>query len=55
MFSEYKHNTTWKCLVGIAPAGGGFTFVSSLFAGSTSDREIVSKSGNIASTLVGER
>ena len=44
MFSEYKHNTTWKCLVGIAP-GGGFTFVSSLFPGSTSDKEIVSKSG----------
>ena len=44
MFSEYKHNTTWKCLVGIAP-GGGFTFVSSLFLGRTSDKEIVSKSG----------
>ena len=31
-------------LVGIAP-GGGFTFVSSLLPGSTSDKEIMSKSG----------
>ena len=44
MFSTYKNHTTVKCLEAIAP-GGGFSFVSALFPGKMSDREMVSKSG----------
>ena len=43
-YSSYKSRVTLKSLVGIMP-GGGFTFVSSVFPGSLSDREIVQKSG----------
>lgn len=44
MYSDYKSHTTVKVLVGIAP-GGGFTFVSSAYPGSISDKNIVIKSG----------
>ena len=44
MYSQYKGRVTVKVLLGIMP-GGGFTFVSSAFPGSASDREIVMKSG----------
>ena len=44
MYSDYKSHTTLKVLVGIAP-GGGFTFASSTFQGSISDKSIVIKSG----------
>ena len=44
LFSSYKHHTTLKGLVGISP-GGGITFVSQLYSGSISDKEIVSRSG----------
>ena len=44
MYSDYKSHTTTKVLVGIAP-GGGFTFISSAFPGSISDKGIVIKSG----------
>ena len=44
MYSDYKSHTTVKVLVGIAP-GGGFTFISSAFPGSISDKNIVVKSG----------
>ncbi|XP_057296171.1 uncharacterized protein LOC130625115 [Hydractinia symbiolongicarpus] len=44
MYSEYKSHTTVKVLVGIAP-GGGFTFISSAYPGSISDKDIVVKSG----------
>ena len=44
MYSNYKSHTTVKALVGIAP-GGGFTFVSSLYPGSISDKDITVKSG----------
>ena len=44
MYSDYKSHTTVKVLVGIAP-GGGFTFVSSAYPGSISDKDIVIKSG----------
>ena len=43
-YSSYKSRVTVKVLLGIMP-GGGFTFVSSAYPGSTSDREIVIKSG----------
>ena len=33
-----------KCLVGIVP-GGGFSFISSVFPGSISDKEITVRSG----------
>ena len=44
LFSSYKHHTTLKGLVGISP-GGATTFVSQLYTGSISDREIVRRSG----------
>ena len=44
MYSDYKSHTTIKVLVGIAP-GGGFTFISSSFPGSISDKQITIKSG----------
>ena len=44
MYSTYKSNTTLKGLVGIAPHGA-ITFVSSLYTGSISDKEITRVSG----------
>lgn len=44
LYSDYKSHTTVKVLVGIAP-GGGFTFISSAYPGSISDKSIVIKSG----------
>ena len=43
MYSDYKSHTAVKALVGIAP-GGGFTFISSVFPGSISDKDITVKS-----------
>ena len=43
-YSDYKHHNTYKALIGITPAGG-LSFVSELFPGSISDREIVSRCG----------
>ena len=43
-FSNYKHHTTLKGLIGISP-GGAVTFISQLYTGSISDREIVVRSG----------
>ena len=40
-YSDYKHHNTYKALFGISPAGR-LSFVSELFPGSVSDREIVS-------------
>ena len=40
LFSSYKNHTTLKGLVGISP-GGAITFISQLFSGHISDREIV--------------
>ena len=45
-FSQYKNQTTAKSPVGISP-DGAFTFVSCLFEGSISDRDIVVESGLI--------
>ena len=44
LFSSYKNHTTLKGLVGISP-GGAITFISQLYTGHISDREIVTRSG----------
>ena len=45
-FSSYKNSNTLKALVGIVPKGG-ISFVSTLYGGSISDRELKQKSGLI--------
>lgn len=47
LFSSYKNHVTLKGLVGIAPSGA-ITFISQLYTGSISDREIVERSGFLA-------
>ena len=44
LFSSYENHVTVKGLVGIAPSGA-ITFISQLYPGSISDREIVIRSG----------
>ena len=44
LFSSYKNHVTLKGPVGIAPSGA-ITFISQLYTGSISDREIVIRSG----------
>ena len=44
LFSSHKNHTTVKGLVGIAPSGA-ITFLSQLYSGCISDREIVERSG----------
>ena len=44
MYSNYKHHVTYKGLLGIA-ASGSITFISELYEGSTSDKEIGKRSG----------
>ena len=44
VFSSYKSHTTWKGLFGITPAGA-VSFVSALYCGSISDKEISRCSG----------
>ncbi|XP_055034355.1 uncharacterized protein [Paramisgurnus dabryanus] len=46
VFSTYKSHTTFKAMIGMAPHGA-VTFVSGLYAGSMSDREIFKLSGII--------
>ncbi len=43
-FSNYKNHNTFKVLVGISPSGE-ITFVSKLFPGSVSDKELIKRSG----------
>jgi len=44
IFSQYKSTTTAKALLGIAPSGS-VTFVSQLYTGGISDKEITKQSG----------
>ena len=44
VFSQYKSTTTAKALLGIEPSGG-VTFVSQLYTGDISDKEITKQSG----------
>ncbi|XP_062336855.1 uncharacterized protein LOC134036116 [Osmerus eperlanus] len=46
MFSQYKSNTTVKGMIGVSPHGA-VTFVSSLYSGSVSDKELFKRSGII--------
>ncbi|XP_062383849.1 uncharacterized protein LOC134081999 [Sardina pilchardus] len=46
VFSNYKSHCTFKALIGMAPHGA-ITFVSALYAGSISDRELFKQSGII--------
>uniref|UniRef100_A0A672FA09 THAP-type domain-containing protein n=1 Tax=Salarias fasciatus TaxID=181472 RepID=A0A672FA09_SALFA len=46
VFSSYKSHATFKAMIGMAPHGA-VTFVSGLYAGSMSDREIFKLSGII--------
>ena len=43
-FSSYKNNNTFKALIGISPSGA-IIFISSLFSGCISDKELTRKSG----------
>ena len=52
-FSRYKNHNTYKGLVGISPSGV-VTFVSDLFPGSISDKEIVRHSGLLRLLEVGD-
>ena len=44
LYSFYKHHCTYKAPVGISPSGS-VTFVSALYPGNLSDREITQRSG----------
>ena len=44
LFSNYKHHTTIKGLIGMSPEGA-IRFISQLYKGSISDWEIVTRSG----------
>lgn len=46
LYSDYKSHMTWKSLIGISPAGI-VTFVSDLYPGSISDKQITKQSGLI--------
>lgn len=50
LYSHYKSHVTYKGLVGISPSGS-ITFVSQLYDGSISDKEIVCKSGLLEKRL----
>ena len=43
-FSNYKNNNTFKALIGISPSGA-VAFVSQLFSGSISDKQLTRQSG----------
>ncbi|XP_069109394.1 uncharacterized protein [Argopecten irradians] len=44
MYSDYKSHMTWKSLVGISP-DGHVTFISDLWCGSISDKQITKETG----------
>lgn len=43
-YSSYKSHTTFKSLIGVDP-NGGIMFISQLYEGSISDKQIVKRSG----------
>ncbi|KAF4115282.1 hypothetical protein G5714_002771 [Onychostoma macrolepis] len=47
VFSSYKSHCTFKGLIGMAPHGA-VTFMSSLYAGSISDKELLKQSGIVS-------
>lgn len=49
-YSDYKSHTTVKCLIGICPEGG-VSFVSSVYPGSISDKELTVRSDILNSDL----
>ena len=48
-FLSYKNHNMYKALIGIFPGGGVVMFVSKLYSGSISDRELTKKSGLLLS------
>ena len=50
MHSNYKHHLTYKGLLGITPSGA-ITFISELYEGSISDKEIVKRSAILNKNL----
>ena len=50
LYLHYKSHVTYKGLIGISTCGS-VTFISQLFGGSISDREIVSRSGFLEPSL----
>ena len=44
LYSNYKHHHTYKCLIAVAPNGAA-TFVSDLYEGSISDKDIFARCG----------
>ena len=54
LFSNYKHHTTLKGLIGISP-GGAITFISQLHTGSISDKGNSSKKWIVRFTIPGKR
>ncbi|KAJ8926973.1 hypothetical protein NQ314_020617 [Rhamnusium bicolor] len=52
-YSSYKHRNTLKGLVGVAP-NGTITFLSNLYVGNTSDKNIVKHCGVLTSFLAGD-
>ena len=50
LYSHYKSHVTYKGLTGVSPSGS-ITFVSELYDGSISDKEIVRKSGILEKEL----
>lgn len=52
-WSNYKHHNTLKCLIGINPYGS-ISFVSKLWGGRISDKEITKKSGFYEQIMYGD-
>lgn len=52
-FSTYKNHNTLKALIGITPSGA-ISFISSLFGGCISDRELTIKSGILEKLETGD-